>query len=84
MARKTLLSLQLSIDKLTAEVVALRAENSKLKVQLGAKVADALDRYDDRNPPPIGETVANTKYPLVDGLGRSYRLQGRVRCYPSN
>ena len=55
-----------------AELAALRTENSTLRAQI------ELLRSKFAAP---AVAPSNVKYPLVDKLGRHYRMEGRIKCY---
>jgi hypothetical protein len=55
----------------------LSAENYDLRKQL-FEATGLLEALRASNQMP------QDKYPLVDGRGRHYRLEGRIRCYPAN
>lgn len=64
------------INKLSAEVAAQRAEISALRVQLEAAKQPQVT---------CAEPLAQ-RYPLIDGLGRRYRIEQRggrapIKCY---
>lgn len=58
-------------SEMLADNQRLGAENYELRKQLGdLKLA-------------LAHKAAAKVYPLTDKIGRSYRLEGRVRCYPA-
>lgn len=66
------MSSRITKAQLAAELAALRTENSTLRAQI-----DML-RSKIAAPAVAPSTV---KYPLVDKLGRHYRMEGRIKCY---
>jgi hypothetical protein len=60
--------------ELLADNQALGAQNLALRRQI-ADLEFKLQVHTNSVPPH--------EYPLIDGLGRRFRLEGRVRCYPS-
>lgn len=58
--------------QMAEQLAALRAENSALRAQIDTLRAENAERW-------TGGT--NPRYPLVDRLGRHYRMEGRVKCY---
>ena len=66
------MSSRITKAQLAVENHALRTENSTLRAQiemLRSKLA----------APAVAPS--NVKYPLVDKLGRHYRMEGRIKCY---
>jgi ribosomal protein L29 len=83
------------IDKLSLELVDLRSTNSAQGVQIEALRAEIvalkaqLSAPAPQPPAPDAERFAQ-RYPLVDGLGRRYRIEQRggrapIKCFaPTN
>lgn len=55
-----------------AEIATLRAQLSEARTMIEMLRPKNLERPTPREAAP---------YPLVDKLGRHYRLEGRVKCY---
>lgn len=66
------MSSRITKAQLAAELAALRTENSVLRAQ--------IDMLRSKITTPAVAPSA-VKYPLVDKLGRHYRMEGRIKCY---
>lgn len=66
---------KLTKPQLVERLVAQSAELAALRTQLSEARA-TLDILRTSKPAPQA-----SRYPLVDGRGRHYRMEGRVKCY---